>query len=166
MATSLSALLHIEAKAAVTATSPHTGDVREDLENATGGTRWTQGTASGQVGKCYRKTGSLAAGATDSFNLLAAGALEDVYGQTIDADELKGLVIKCTSGAIKLDAPAANFLPIFADASDVIKIQNGCTVAFDWGAAGLSLGSDAKFDIVETSGAATATYELWLVVAE
>ena len=166
MATTLSAMLHIDAKASVTATSPHAGDVREDLENATGGTRWTQGTGSGQVGKVYRKTGSLIAGGTDSYNLLAAGALEDVYGQSIDADELKGLVIKVTSGAIKIDAPAANFLPIFADASDVIKLQNGCTIAFDWGAAGLSLGSDAKFDIVESTGAATATYELWLVVAE
>ena len=166
MATSLSAMLHIEAKATLTATTPHTGDVREDLENASGGTRWTQGTASGQVGKVYRKNGSLSAGATDSFNLLAAGALEDVYGQTIDADELKGLVIKVTSGAVTLNAPAADFLPIFADASDLIKLQNGTTMAFDWGAGGLSLGTSAKFDLTETTGAATATYELWLVVAE
>ena len=89
-----------------------------------------------------------------------------MLGQTIDADELKSLVLKVTAGAIKLEAPAANFIGIFADASDVILLANGTTIAFDWGAAGLTLGANASFDITETTGAATASYELWLVVAQ
>ncbi len=164
MATAAAALLQILAKANLTATSPHEGDVREDLENTTGGRRWTDGNASGQVNRVYRKTGSLGAGATDSYNTLAAGALTDVYGQTIDLDELKGLVIVPLTGSIRLEAPAANFIGIFNDATDLLNVPAG-GLAFDFGAAGLDVTVNSKFDITETTGAATATYELWFIGA-
>ncbi len=160
MATTLSVSLGISALADYTATTPHEGAVTEKLLNNTGGRQWTNGIASGQADRVYRKTGTLAAAATDSFNTLAAGALLDVYGQGIDLDELKGLVIKCTSGSIKLDAPAANFIGIFADASDLIKVPLDCTMAFDFGASGLDVTTNSKFDVVDLAGGAGSTYEL------
>ena len=165
MATATSAVLHILASASVKSTSPHLGDITETLENTTGGTRWTDGTGSGQVDRAYRVTGSLGSGATNSYNLLAAGALLDVFGQAIDGDELKGMVIKVTSGTIALEAPAANFLGIFADATDLINLANGMTIAFDFGSTGLDITTNASFDIVEKA-ASTATYELWLILAQ
>lgn len=142
-----------------------TGTVRLDVANTTGGRRWTDGQASGQVDRVYRRVRSLTASQTHSYNLLAAGGLTDALGQAIDADELKGLVLRCTSGSIALEAPAAAFLPVFADATDLVKLSEGQTLAFDFGAAGLDVTSAASFDIVEQA-ASTAAYELWLVLAQ
>lgn len=170
MATSLSTLLHIIGQADIKSTSPHTGTIVDKIENTTGGTIWTNGTGSGKADRVYfRSRSALGAGATDSYNLLAAGSLVDVYNQAIDADELKALVLKVTSGAVKLEAPAANFIGIFADASDVILLGASAkcnTIAFDFGAAGLDVTTNASFDITETSGATTANYELWVVVSQ
>jgi len=141
------------------------GSVSLDLNNSPGGTRWTDGQASGEVDRVYRRVRTMTSGETQSYDLLAAGGLTDVLGRTIDADELKGLVLKCTSGSIALEAPASAFLPIFSDASDLILLAAGQTLAMDFGAAGLDVTSGSKFDIIEKA-ASTAAYELWLCVAQ
>lgn len=160
MATVLNVGLRIEAIAELTATTPHTGSVVDALNNGSAGERWTDGQGSAQCDRVYRASVTLAAAGSVSYNLLAAGGLTDAFGQAIDLDELKGLVIKCTSGLIKIDAPAANFLTIFADASDLFRIANGATFAMSWGAAGLDVTSSSKFDIVDLNGGSGSTYEI------
>lgn len=139
------------------------------VENETGGRRWGNGGASGGIQKCYKRTRTITSGSTDNYNLLAAGSLSTPAGVAIDADEIKGLVLKVTSGAIRLEAPAADFLGIFADANGAIKMAatGGLRcLALDFGPDGLSLGTSSKFDITEISGAASAVYELIIIVAE
>lgn len=162
----LSARLVVKASADLQPDAPYSLAIGHVLENATGGRGWKQGTGSGQVDRVYQVNGSLSSAATDSYNLLAAGSLTDVLGQAIDADELKALVLKCETGDIALGAPASNFLGIFNAANDAILLTAGQSVAFDLGATGIDVTTNASFDVAETSGAAAATYSLWLIVAQ
>jgi|DEB0MinimDraft_10_1074344.scaffolds.fasta_scaffold01141_9 hypothetical protein len=161
----VAARLHINAAADLTPATPHSKPIGHNLENATGGQGWRNGTASGQVDRVLRENYTLGASATDSFNLLAAGSLTDMIGQAIDADELKGLVIKCTSGEVTLEAPASNGLGFFKAAQDGIVLASGQTLALDLGAAGLDVTTNASFDVTD-SGGAGSNYELWLVLAQ
>lgn len=159
MATSLAVSLRIIAQADLTPSSPLAGAILAKLENATGGRFWTQGTGTGNASQCYLADVTMTASQTVSYNTLAAGALVDTGGATIDLDKLKGMVILCNTGAIKIDAPATNFIGIFADASDVIKLGAGNCIAFDFGPGGLDVTTNSKWDIVETASAA-ATYSI------
>lgn len=165
MATSVAAHLRILGLADITASSPYTLPVQAKLENATGGERWTNGIASGNVDRVYQVAGTLGAGGTDNYDLLAAGSLTDVFGQAIDADELKGIVVKCVTGEITLEAPVANGLGFFKAASDGVVLSAGQTIGVSFGAGGLDVTTNSKFDI-DDSGGAGSTYSLWLIVAQ
>ena len=140
-----------------------TGDQHGDVEQTD---RWTQGTGSSQVDRAYKRVRTIGIGATDSYNLLAAGSLEDIIGQAIDADEAKALVVLCTDGEIKVTGAAANGLGCFTAASEGNALSEGQFVAIGLGKAGLDVTVNSKFDITETSGTATAAYTLGLIVAQ
>jgi hypothetical protein len=139
------------------ANTPHTGSVIESLTETQ---RTTDGTGSAQADRVFRRSGVLAAAASHSYNTLAAGGLTDAYGQAIDLDELKGIMVKCTSGAIKIDAPAANFAGFFGTASDFVPVANGACWSMMFGATGLDVTVNSKFDIIDTAGGAGSTYEI------
>lgn len=173
MATAYSALMQIvliaEETPDVTVDPGATGGLAVKVENANGGRRWSDGTGDGKIGRDYKRIRTIGAGGTDSYNTLAAGSLLTPNGAAIDLDELKGLVLKVTSGQIQLAAPAANFLGIFSDATDVINLNatGGLKcIALDFGSDGLDVTVNSTFDIIETSGAAGAVYELSFVGAE
>lgn len=140
------------------------------VENATAGRRWSDGQGSGQVDAIYRRTqASLGISATDTYNVLAAGGLQTPSGSVIDLDELKGLAIRCTSGECKLVATASNGLGLFTAASEGLQLKatGGLrAVALDLGPDGLDVTTNSQFAVVETSGAATAAYELEFIGAE
>ena len=144
-------------------TSPRTGALSATLENASGGARWTDGQASGMIDRIYRSNGTLAAAATDLFDVLAAGSLTDIIGSAIDLDELKSFALVCNTGSIKLLAPAANFLGLFGAAGDLINLSAGQSIGFDFAAGGLSVGANGKFNIGDTFGGAGSTYSLMFV---
>lgn len=143
--------------------TPGTGTATEKLETVT---RWTDGTGSGQIGRVYHATGSLTASGTATLNLLAAGALKDRFNTTVDLDELKGIMIKCLTGQFSVAAAAANGLTCFTGASEGVKLAAGHTLAVDFGAAGLAIGSTGSLTLTETSTSAGATYEIILTGAE
>lgn len=148
-------------------TSTADGALRKQIRNATGGRTFSNGTASGQADRWYyRSRAGLSAGATDNYNFLAAGSLTDPLGQAIDADEIKGYILKVTSGSVKLDAPASAFWPIFEDASDVYVVGEGQAVMHDFGPGGISVAAAASIDITESTGGATADYELAVLIAQ
>ena len=145
------------------------GTLPVEIANVTGGRRWSTGTGSGKIGRSYKRVRTVGSGVTDSYDLLAAGSLTTPAGAAIDLDELKGVVIRVTSGQVQLAAPAANFLTIFADASGAINmgaVAGLRAIALDFGPDGLDVSVNSKFDVIETSGAATATYEIEFVGAE
>jgi len=156
MATSLTAAITIDAKTTLSPDGPITGDKRGDL---TGTSRWKDGTGSGQVDRRYREDATLGAGATDSYNLLAAGGLTDDENQAIDLDELKMLAIKCTAGEITIEAPVANGLSIFKAAEDGIVLASGQRFGLDLGAAGIDVTTNSKFDVTD-SGGGGSTYSI------
>ena len=167
MATVTTAYLLLHALAEVVPSSPTGGNLQAPLLNVAGGRRWTDGQTSGKIDRAYiRRRSGLGIGASDTYNLLAAGALEDIAGQTIDADELKGIMIRCTSGAINMTRPAANGLTIFTAVSQGIHLVSGQAVAFDLGAVGVDVTTASQFLVTESTGTATADYELWLIVAQ
>ena len=168
MATESTALLQILAHASLvpdSAVDPGAeGELVLNIDNGSTGERWSTGTGSGEIDRILMRTRAITASATQSYNLLAAGSLTDALGQAIDADELKGLVVECVTGAIAIEAPAAAFLPIFADASGSILLSAGHYFAMSFGAAGLDVTAGASFDITDTSG--TSSYKLWAVIAQ
>jgi hypothetical protein len=160
------ARIMIEATSTPAANAGKSGPRLSLLENATGGTYWTSGNASGQADTIYNPgLKTLAAAATDSYNTLAAGALTDIEGATVDLDELKCIVVRCVSGAIKIDAPAANYMGFFGTATDYVPLGAGQTWAMDFGPGGLNVTVNSKFDIVDTNGGSGSTYYIEMVGA-
>jgi len=88
-----------------------------------------------------------------------------VLGQTIDADELKGLCIKCTAGQVTLDGHATNSIDFFEDNNHGIVLSSGMSFAVDLGAAGLDVTTNSSFRVAENASAA-ASYTVWLIVAQ
>lgn len=166
MASNLSAHLVISILTGLVPPAPDEGPgIGDSLNNGTTGERWTEGQASGNVDRVYRRSATLAAAATHSYNTLAAGSLKDPLQQAIDLDELKGFVLKCTSGAIKLVATAGTPIGLFGAAGDLINIPAGGCFAFSWGATGLNVATNALFEITDTAGGAGSVYELMFIGA-
>lgn len=157
------AALSFELLATVDPPAPATGPITERLALTR---RWTNGQGSGMVDRTYHATGTLTASGTVTLNLLAAGALKDRFNNTVDLDELKAIAVTCTSGAIKVIRAASNGVAMFTAAGEGAPLATDHGFAFTFGAAGLSLGSNASITITETSGTAGATYEIILTGAE
>ena len=158
-----SAQLIISLQGAQAPAAPVNGGLDRSVNNGSGGARWTNGPASGQINRVYQTDGTLAAAATDSYNVITAGALKDLLGATLNLVQLKGLVLTCLTGSIKLMAPAANFLSVFEAASHGVNLTAGQTIGFDLGALGITVSTNGKFDITDTFGGAGSTYSLELI---
>lgn len=161
----LSARLHILALADLEPSTPHTQTIGHTVDNAPGGRGWRQGTGSGQVDRVYLEANTLSSGASKVYNLTAAGGLTDVLGQAIDADELKGLVIRCAVGQVTVDGSASQTLPFFEDNNHGVVLSAGHTMAVDFGAAGLDVTTAANLRVTETA-ATSSSYTLWFIVAQ
>lgn len=161
----LSARLHLKANADLQPDAPFSQTVGHTLENETGGRGWRNGQASGQVDRVYLEENTFSSGGSKTYNLLAAGSLTDVLGQAIDADELKGFMVKCTDGEIAIDGGGAGGLDLFEDNNHGVVIQSGMSVAFDLGKGGLDVTTNDQFKIAENASAA-ASYTVWLIVAQ
>ena len=158
--TTAAARLTIDVAADMTPDAPLTGPIRGNLNNGSKGQVWTDGNASGQVDQIYRATHTIGAAATVNFDTLAAGALLDIAGDTVNLDELKYLLVKCVSGAIEVLAPGANFIGIFKAAADTFILAAGQSLAVDLGAAGLDVTTNSKFDITDTAGGAGSSVDV------
>lgn len=157
MSTSLATLVQIRALAELSPASPLTGAVKGEILAEQ---RTTNGQGSGQADRAYFASRSLSSSATHTYNVLAAGSLTDLLGQSIDLDEIKGLCIECLTGAIKVVGGASNALAAFTAAGDGLLLAAGHSMAVEFGAAGLAVGSNGTFEVTETSGTAGATYKI------
>lgn len=163
--TTLSARLRIEARADLEPDAPHSQTIGHELQNAPGGRGWREGIGQGQVDRVYLEQNTLSSSASKVYDLSAAGALEDVFGQAIDADELKGLCVKCTAGQITFDGWASGSIPFFEDNNHGVVLSAGQTLGVDFGADGLDVTTDSNFRVTET-GSTSSTYLLWFIVAQ
>ncbi len=163
MATEVAAHVRILFEATTKATSPHQpSPVTDKIDSER---RWTDGTASGQVDRVYRHDGTLGAGATDDFDLLAAGGLTDVFEQAIDADELKAIAIVCNTGEIEFRGDAANQISLFTAVSEGITLSAGQAAGFNLGATGIDVTTNSKFEVFDSDGGGS-TYSLFLIAAQ
>lgn len=161
----LAARLEIAALADLSPDAPHSQTIGHTVENAPGGRGWRQGTGSGEVDRVYLETHTLTTGGSKVYDLSLAGGLTDVLGQTIDADELKGLALKCTAGEVTFDGWASGSIDFFEDNNHGVVLKAGQTLAVDFGADGLDVTTDSNFRITE-SGSTSSSYTLWLIVAQ
>lgn len=144
------------------------GAMRVSMTNASGGRRWSNGTGSGKVGKLYKAVLAFTSGETKSYDLLAAGSLTTPDGQSIDANELKFLGLKCTSGEFKFVGTATNQLGVFTAPSEGLQLKatGGLRcLPLDFGPDGLDVTTNSQFALTET-GSSTAAGELIFGVAE
>ena len=145
-----------------------TGDKTGTMVNATGGRRWSNGTGSGKIGKIYKAILAFTSGETKNYNLLAAGSLTTPDGESIDADELKFLGVKCTAGEFKFVGTVSNQLDVFTAASEGLQLKAAGglrSLPLDFGPDGLDVTTNSQFALIET-GSSTAAGELIFGVAE
>jgi hypothetical protein len=161
----LSARLQIAGLADLEPVAPHSQTIGHTLENAPGGRGWRQGTGSGEVDRVYLETNTLSSGSSKVYDLSGVGGLQDVLGQDIDADELKGLVIQCTAGQVTFDGHATGSLDFFEDNNHGVVLSAGQTMGVDFGAGGLDVTTHSNCRVTET-GSTSSTYNLWLIVAQ
>lgn len=161
----LSARLKIEAHADLEPAAPHSQTIGHALDNAPGGRGWRQGTGSGEADRVYLETNTLSSAASKVYDLSGAGGLQDVLGQAIDADELKALVIKCTSGQVTFDGHATGSIDFFEDNNHGVVLSAGQSLGVDFGAGGLDVTTHSNFRVTET-GSTSSTYSLWFIVAQ
>lgn len=158
----LGAFITIQADGYLSPGTPHADGTAHPI----GGTRrTTNGTGSAQADQILLATYTISASGTQAFNTLAAGSLEDIYGNAIDLDEFKMLVIEITSGEAKLVKNATNGMAFFTANDEGIQLNASGglrRVGFDFGPDGLDVTTNSKFDIIETSTSATATVNVFL----
>ena len=129
----------------------------------------TAGTSSGQADTFYHVQLSLdeAGGVapTHELNLLAAGALEDAFGRTVDMDELKAIVIRNNiAGNLEVGGSAANSIGLFADDTDKLVLPTTAIIAVGLGATGIDVTTDSKLKF-ENKHTAAGTVDVLLVGA-
>jgi len=122
--------------------------------------RWRNGAGSGLANRVYKRIRTIGSGATDSYNILAAGSLVDILNQAIDLDELSGITLRCTSGSINFVASAGTPIGLFLAAGDGLPMVAGDVFAYSWGAAGLDVTTNSLFEITETTGTGSSAYVL------
>lgn len=157
MPSSLAVTMQIDVLGSLTPASPQAGAIVDNMQTTT---RWTNGTGSGQADRQYHRTRTLAAAASHNYDTLAAGSLTDSLGQSIDLDELKGVKIKCTSGSIKVVGGAGTPAGFLTAAAEGFQLAAGHEVGFNFGAAGLGVTTNSKFDITDTAGGSGSAYEI------
>jgi hypothetical protein len=161
MSTSLASLVQIRGLAELSPASPLTGAVKGEIVAEL---RTTNGQGSGQADRAYFASRSLTSGQTHTYNVLAAGSLTDMLGQAVDLDEVKGIVVECLTGAIKVVGGASNGLAAFTGAGDGIALSAGQTIGLEFAAAGVTVGSNGTFEVTETASS-TATYKILIIGA-
>jgi hypothetical protein len=162
---STSAALSLQLLALIDPVSPVEGGKLQHRTPSADTQRWAAGTGSGQVNRSYKVAGTLIASGTVNYNFLAAGALKDANGVTIDLDEVKALVVECVTGAIAVTGVASG-LACFTGTDEGVKLAAGQILAMSFGAAGLAVGAAGTIKIAETSTSAGATFLLHLIGAE
>lgn len=92
---------------------------------------FTNGTGANQANAIFTDTRTLAASASEDLDL--AGALVDAFGATLTFDKVKALIIKAdaanTNDVLVGGAASAQAAAFFGDASDVVKVKPGGTLA-------------------------------------
>ena len=88
---------------------------------------WSYGTGANAVEIVYADTIVLTDGSNTTLDLLASGALLDIFGRALTMSAIKFLYVKNTStdSSLLLGGGAALDLDIWADTSDITIIQPG-----------------------------------------
>lgn len=126
---------------------------------------YSNGTGDSQVNRVFADQRTLAATAED---LDLSGGLTDAFGNTITLAKLRGLIIENTAtatGANLLVGGDANSIPIFGAAADYIKIPPGGFFAWSGPVDGITVTAGTGDILQIDAGAATITYNIWVIGA-
>ncbi len=86
----------------------------------------TSGIVANQADVLWSDTRTLNASTTENIDL--AGVLSSAFGSTITAAKLKFIIVTAASGNtnnVLVGGAAANALPLFADATDIVAVKPG-----------------------------------------
>lgn len=129
----------------------------------------TDGNAANQIDRVFTDTRTLTASATEDLDV--AGVLTNVYGATIAAAKLKGIMVKASSGNtnnVNVTRPASNGVPWMLAAGDGFPVvPDGVFLWLAPSAAGITV-TAATGDLITftNSGAGTSvTYDVALLLS-
>lgn len=130
---------------------------------------FANGTGISQNDLAWSDRRTLAAGATDTFDLNGGGLL-DVFGAAVNFVEVTAIVIRnreTVAGARALHfgpAGANPFLWLFVDASDLVVIKpNGAYCQWSDEAQTVTPGSADSIRVINTDGANSVSYDILIV---
>lgn len=129
-------------------------------------TRLATGVSSGQADKIFHDQRTLAASATEDLDL--AGGLTDAFGAALTFVKLKAIIIKAAAtnvNNVNFSRPAANGVPLFAAASDLIPVLPDGLFAWSAPGAGITVtGGTGDLLTFTNSGAGTSvTYDVIII---
>lgn len=129
------------------------------------------GTGAGQANKAWHDQRTLAASGNEDLDL--AGSLLDVFGSTITFTKIKAIVIVAAEGNgddITVGGASSNALVNFVgSATDKVKVRPGGVFVIacsDATAYAVTAGTGDLLNIANEDGAASATYDVFVVGVE
>ena len=145
-----------------------------DIGTATHSGNWTpsyvftDGTGENQAKSVFADERTLTASSTENLDL--AGALTDVFGNTITFTKVKALIVQAASGNtndVLVGGAASNgFISWVGDATDIVKVKPGGTfaiVAPDATGLAVTAGTGDILKIANSSSGTSVTYKIVVV---
>lgn len=128
---------------------------------------FADGVGVNQANLLFHDQRTLAASATEDLDL--AGALTDVYGQTVSFARIKAVIVVAASGNtnnVNVTRPASNGVPLFLAASDGIAVLPGGV--FLWAApsaAGVAVtgGTGDLLTLTNSAAGSSVTYDIYIL---
>lgn len=145
----------------VSATAPLSKAYRKQLTNGTG---------ANQADLVWSDQRTIAASATDSFDL-AGGGLTDAFGAAVAFARVKLVMVTAATGNsnnVNVTRPASNGVPLFLAAGDGVPVRPGgvwlwaCT---DATGVAVTAGTGDLIDVVNSGAGSTVTYDVVIVGA-
>ena len=169
MASSLSGTLSISVSITHTGDSD-TSTLTDSIVGAIESWTITNGTGANQANVIWHDQRTLAASTGEDLDL--SGVLTDSFGVSVALVRVKAIIVSAAAangGLIQVGgASATQFINWVADASDIIQIRAGgfmMLVAPDATAYAVTAGTGDLLKIANTDGAATGTYDIYIIGA-
>lgn len=129
----------------------------------------TDGNAANQIDRVFTDTRTLTASATEDLDV--AGVLTNVYGATITAGKLKGIMVKASSANtnnVNVTRPASNGVPWMLAAGDGFGVvPDGVFLWLAPSAAGITVtaGTGDLITFTNSAGGTSVTYDVALLLS-
>jgi hypothetical protein len=153
---------------AVLAGSADLGTLKQELTNYGPSFNFADGSGANQANKLWSDTRTINASSNEAIDL--AGVLTDAFGAGVSFTKVRALLVKASAANVNdvlVGGAAANqFLSMFGDATDVVKVKpGGCMllVAPDANGYAAAAGTADQLKIANSGAGTGVTYDILII---